>query len=358
MIQYSLLAILLFSIFANCKKIENRKVSSEKEIYSKELNLPTVDFKNGKAKVISKNGLILRSRPSILGKKIITIPFDTIVPIDNDHKVINEITIDKEKSSDWNLRPWYRVEFKNNTGWVFSGYLEPTQKSISFKYEEQPEFLRDLTYFKVDAKIFGSKEDIDNFNRKRYKAKPKTQHKLSTTKFIIEIITLDKNINLDMSPTGCYSYLLISDRITKKLVYYSGCYYDLSLKKLYKSKVIFGNFRQSGESCSREPRKQIIVTKNDIFFLNYYDSYAEGYCQFDDDGNPCELGGSNEYSAYFLDAHQLVLKYRIYDCNFEKKKLKIEPEKFVIINFAEDYRYSITKFDFDKFSENLVPLWL
>ncbi len=68
--------------------------------------------------VTSKKGLILRSSSTTNSKKITTIPYNAKVQI---------IIKDGPKDNIYGISSkWYKVKYKNKTGWVFGGFIKTT----------------------------------------------------------------------------------------------------------------------------------------------------------------------------------------------------------------------------------------
>lgn len=66
--------------------------------------------------ITSRNGLFMRSKPSTKGEKVITIPSQTKIEIIDENgpsETLYGITSN-----------WYKVEYKNQTGWVFGGFIQ------------------------------------------------------------------------------------------------------------------------------------------------------------------------------------------------------------------------------------------
>ena len=75
---------------------------------------------NNYAYVISESGLVLRSEATTKSKKITTIPNNSRVEIIKDNGP-------KETIYGISSR-WYKIKFKNKTGWVFGGFLKIQDK--------------------------------------------------------------------------------------------------------------------------------------------------------------------------------------------------------------------------------------
>jgi len=79
--------------------------------------------------VSAKSGLVLRSGPGVKYKKITIIPDGKpviILKYAQKQETINNITAD-----------WVKVKYKNNIGWVFSGYLQPDSNELIFRIEKK-----------------------------------------------------------------------------------------------------------------------------------------------------------------------------------------------------------------------------
>ncbi len=85
-------------------------------------------YESKSAKITSKTSLTLRELPDKNSKKIMVIPSgETIAIIEEDSA---DATIDGIKSK------WYKILYKNKTGWLFGGYLAMTNDTKSSVFED------------------------------------------------------------------------------------------------------------------------------------------------------------------------------------------------------------------------------
>ena len=95
-------------LIPHCKpKANNQQVS---------LTDDSIPFQNSKFILItSRNGLNLRLEPSVKSRKILTIPYGSMLPVKEVNKQFE--TIQKRNGY------WLKTEYTGKTGWVFSGFV-------------------------------------------------------------------------------------------------------------------------------------------------------------------------------------------------------------------------------------------
>lgn len=121
---------------------ENDVGRYKEEVSGKNFFIPKKYFSSQEStlyySVDAKSGLFLRSEPSQNSKKIILMPYKSSGKI---------LDIKKEFSIIDTLRaPWLKIEFKNQIGWAFAGYVHV------FKTEEElKDFLKQKNKFELDS---------------------------------------------------------------------------------------------------------------------------------------------------------------------------------------------------------------
>lgn len=102
--------------------------------------------------VMAGSGLRMRGTPNLKGKKIMVIPYNAQIEKINDGKSYGTLSVKEFKG--FNIEgEWVKVKYKNQEGFVFSGYL--TQFPLPISYD---------SYFKKTLKVSKKKYD-----KKKYK---------------------------------------------------------------------------------------------------------------------------------------------------------------------------------------------
>lgn len=141
-----MLIFLLVSFPFFCKP--KPQATSQKATSTEEL-IPYQDAKF--VLVTSRNGLNLRSTASIQGKKILTIPYGSMLPITEFGKQLEVI---QERNGFW-----LKTEYNRNTGWIFSGFVIFGQTLDGLK--DYKRSLEEPAKFPPPAEIRKLKADAD-----------------------------------------------------------------------------------------------------------------------------------------------------------------------------------------------------
>lgn len=235
-------------LILSCEKkddLKNKTFKNETETKIKE----TYEF----YKTNAGSGLFLREKPTTKSKKLALLPNKTIGRILEKSK--------KTETIDDKTGYWFKTEYKEKTGWIFSGY---TITSYDRHYLEEEQSFLAFTEVKLDKTVA---DNIEN-NKKAKRSYQKDSY---------VVYDVDKGPS-DCDPDVSSNELVFWDK-KKSEYYHTTGFRELILKKDFPlENVLYTHYNHCWCCCPADGEILYFFTNSGIKGFEYSPSRKEGEC--------------------------------------------------------------------------------